>query len=147
MTEPINSQKANHHTPTNLQLVLLVVFVGLILKDCLDTFLKLHPIPVEGLLAYIRALPPADVFQLVVFLFTFLRFVYGAHRFHERERDNPGAIIVALNLLGTVVLFLVLLAGVTLTNQSLSTACSLSCISSTYSGLQSLCFLRNFPDS
>lgn len=87
------------------------VFLGLVLKKLLDTFLpdaSLH----NGLTDLVSAIWYKGLYsvvvavQLIVFLFTLVRFYLGSFRYHEEELDiTTGAWDVLIDVIGAVSVF------------------------------------------
>lgn len=101
----------------NLELLLLGVLIGLILKGTFDRFLKDHDTDKGDLAAFVSTYEPSQWFQLGVFVFTYLRFVYGAYRYHEEEPDEPGFPTLVLDAVGMFILFIFLyLTGLAVKN-------------------------------
>jgi nucleoside 2-deoxyribosyltransferase len=92
----------------NMAIVLISILIGLVLKGTLDHFLKDHDTDKGGLQQFLGTYTPFLWFQLAVFIITFLRFVFGAYRYHERERELPTFRGIALDAAGAFILFLFL---------------------------------------
>lgn len=106
-----------------------IVFIGillaLVLKISLDTFFKdvpslndlrgawsaLHLNPVRSILY---------IFQLLVFIFTVVRFYLGAYRYHEEQAETQGARDFIVNFVGAIAVFVALyVAGMLIKTTSL----------------------------
>lgn len=109
-------------TRTNIEIIVCGFLVSLTLKASLDT-------------TYGKSVPSATTWydlahavltwpslQLLVFLFTLIRFVYGAYRVHEVFEDSTGVFepwLVAWNMVGTLMLFVLFyLTGLSVQNAS-----------------------------
>src|SRR4051794_2488649 len=91
--------------PANIEIVLLGFLVSLTLKGALDTLFD-KTIPADRTAsALLGAVFNRADFQLVVFLVTLLRFVYGAFRFHEEEPDDLPRWVLVWNLTAMLLLF------------------------------------------
>ncbi len=103
----------------NLELVVLGILVGLILKSSLDiTFAeqvkRLSQNEGQGLSVpeLIRTFWTPRLFLFCVFLFTLLRWVYGAYRFHEALPPDPKLWVFFVDAIGMIGLFVLFyLAG------------------------------------
>jgi hypothetical protein len=115
--EALKSDSLAAAVRVNLQLWLLTALVALILKTAIDTFYqadikKLIDESVRQPINWRDAVPvliTLDLFQLVAFIFTLLRFLYGAHRLHEQESEIQNLFLFLWNAAGLVGLFLLFL--------------------------------------
>jgi hypothetical protein len=109
-----------HRARTNIEIIVCGFLVSLTLKASLDTtYGKLVPNATTWSELW-HAVVTWPSLQLLIFLFTLIRFVYGAYRVHEVFEESPGAFeawLVAWNMVGTLMLFVLFyLTGLSVQN-------------------------------
>lgn len=92
----------------NLELTFLGFLVSLVLKSAMDTLFNKHEVTdCQDWQAFWDYVWSPLLFQFGVFLFTLMRFMYGAYRFHETPpTTEPTIFFVLWHAVGMIILFI-----------------------------------------
>jgi nucleoside 2-deoxyribosyltransferase len=123
------SSQSSQRPRQNLELTLLTLLAGLILRNTMDIAFKQEaqnavdahpkndPANYNVGSALISIMWRKELPEFAIFLITLLRFVYGAYRFHEVLRSHPPLWIFIIDAVGMIGVFIIVnLAGMCVRN-------------------------------
>jgi len=113
----------NPNQPQEFAQTIGSIFVGillsLILKAALDTFIR-TPVPfndiqaVWGLVLRQKVKTALLVAQLLIFIFTLVRFYLGAYRYHQEEKEGDEGLTFIIDFSGAIAVFVFFYVAATL---------------------------------